>query len=188
MLVKHLLAIAVIAISAVSGAAENAASKSDQATADQLARGKEMVQRVLNFWDFETWNQLLAEDVTVKFKLGTIGLDSLGDPAALGALIEVHGRDDAKKVLKQVYGDLKKNVKFTGQIAYGYDVILLGELNVTTQKDKPEQLPIACYMQFNTAGKITDLTVMSVDTRPLIKVMSKTAQAAGADRATSTQK
>src|SRR5579871_6669406 len=110
--------------------ADDSAKPAAAATAEELAQAKQMVQKVLNHWDFETWNQVLAEDVTVNFKLGTVGVDSAGSLAAAGADLEAHGRDDAKKVLKQVYGDLKKNVKITGDVAYGYDVILLGELNV----------------------------------------------------------
>ena len=71
---------------------------------------RDMVQRVLDLWDYETWNQVLAPDVQVDLKLGTITTDSDGMPAALGADIQVNGRNEAKKALKQIYGDLKKNV------------------------------------------------------------------------------
>jgi hypothetical protein len=178
MVFKNLLAIAVIAVSAAFCAADETAPQASKSTADQLAQAKEMVQRVLNHWDFKTWDQLLAADVTVKFKLGTIGVDALGGPAALGALVEVHGRDEAKRALRQVYGDLKKTVRITGQIAYGYDVILLGELNVTKQQDKPESLPIACFMKFNSDGKVEDLAVAGIDTRPFFQAVSDAAQAA----------
>ncbi len=49
---------------------------------------------------------------------------------------------------------MKKNVKITGEVAYGYDVILLGELSITTAEDKAESLPIACHIRFNPKGKI----------------------------------
>ncbi|MGO9922163.1 MAG: hypothetical protein ACLQIB_46635 [Isosphaeraceae bacterium] len=45
-------------------------------------------------------------------------------------------------------------MKITGEVAYGYDVILLGELSITTAEDKAESLPIACHIRFNPKGKI----------------------------------
>jgi len=160
-------------IAAVPSATSFATDDAEKATAEQLAQARRMVQRVLNHWDFETWNQVLAEDVTVNFKLGTVGVDSAGVPAAIGADLEAHGREAAKKVLKEVYGDLKKDVKIIGEVAYGPDVILLGELNVTTAKDNPQSLPITCHIHFNPKGKIEKLVVASVDTRPLLKALQK---------------
>ena len=145
----------------------------EKATAEQLAQAREMVQNVLNHWDFKTWNQVLAENVTVNFKLGTIGVDSAGVPAAVGADLEVHGRKDAKALLKDVYGDLKKNVEIIGEVAYGCDVILLGELRITTGKQKPQSLPIAYHMHFNRKGKIEKLVMAGVDTRPLLEAIRK---------------
>jgi hypothetical protein len=158
---------------ATSFAVEDTTRPTEKATAEELAQAKQMVQGVLNQWDFKTWNQVLAEDVTLNFKLGTVGINSTGLPAAAGADLEARGRDDAKKVLKQVYGDLKKNVKITGEVAYGYDVILLGELNVTTAPDNPQALPIACHMHFNSRGKIDKVVVASVDTRQLLNAIRK---------------
>jgi hypothetical protein len=166
------LAIAAL-LSATSIAADDPAKPTEQATAEKLAQGKKMVQGILNHWDYKTWNQVLADDVNVNFKLGTVGVNSTGLPAAIGADLQVSGRDGAKKLLKQVYGDLKKNVKITGEVAFGYDVILLGELNVTGANDKAESLPIACHMHFNPKGKIDKLVVASVDTRPLLEAIQK---------------
>jgi hypothetical protein len=158
-------------IAATSFAREDTPKPSERATAEELAQAKHMVQRVLNSWDFQPWNQVLADDVTVNFKLGTVGVDSTGSPAAAGADLEAHGRENAKTLLKQVYGDLKKNVKIVGEVAYGYDVVLLGDLNVTTVKDNPQSLPIACFMHFNPKGKIEKLVLASVDTRPLLNAI-----------------
>ena len=47
----------------------------------QLAQSRQMVQEVLNHWDFKTWNQLLADDVVFNIRLGTAAKDSNGDPA-----------------------------------------------------------------------------------------------------------
>jgi uncharacterized membrane protein len=169
MLGKYLVVMVMLAFSAAYSAAQQPATKTDAATVDRLAHGRTMVQRTLNLWDFETWDQLLAPDVTVTFDLGAIGVDTAGEPAAIGAQVQVHGREDAKKALRQVYGDLKKNVNITGQIAVGNEVVLLGGLSVTAQNGKAESLPIACYLVFNSDGKIETLTVSSVDTRPLFE-------------------
>jgi hypothetical protein len=163
-----------VALSATrSLAAAPATQPSDTRSAEQLAQSRDMVQRVLNNWDFLTWDQVLAKDVQVELKLGTLTVASDNTPAAIGTDLQVSGRDDAKKALKQIYGDLKKNVKIVGQVAYGNEVILIGDLNVTDKSGKPEALPIACYMRFNPQGKIEQLTLASIDTRPLIEAANK---------------
>ena len=68
----------------------------------------EMVQRVLNAWDFKTWNQLLANNVVVTLNLGAIASDADGAFVPAGSKIQVTGRDAAKKALREVYGDLEK--------------------------------------------------------------------------------
>jgi hypothetical protein len=154
-------------------AADEPAKPSEKATVEQLAQARQMVHGVLDTWDFRTWNQLLAEDVTVKFMLGSVGKNAEGNLAALGADLEVKGREDAKKLLKQVYGDLKKETKIIGEVAYGYDVILLGALSVTSSDGKPQSLPITCFMHFNPKGKIEKLVLAGVDTRPLTEAIKK---------------
>ena len=52
-------------------------------------------------------------------------------------------------------------------------MILFGDLNVVGKDNKPESLPITCYMQFNGEGKIQKLTLASIDTRPLVEAASK---------------
>jgi hypothetical protein len=169
-----LLGLGIVAVSATGGfAAAPATQPSDARSAEQLAQSRDMVQRVLDHWDFMSWDQLLAKDVQVEFKLGTLAVDSDNAPTAIGTDLQVNGRDEAKKVLKQIYGDLKKNAKIIGQVAYGNEVILIGDLNVTDKKGKPSSLPIACYMQFNPQGKIEKLTLASIDTRPLIEAANK---------------
>jgi hypothetical protein len=158
---------------ATSFAGDDPPKPTEKQTAEQLAQARQMVQSVLSLWDFKTWNQLLADDVTVNFKLGTVGVDSSGLPAAIGANLEVQGREDAKKLLKQVYGDLKKNIKIVGEVAYGYDAILLGEMSVTSTDGKAQSLPVACHMHFNTSGKIDKLVLAGVDTRPLLEAIRK---------------
>lgn len=136
-------------------------------SAQELAQARKMVEQVLNNWDFETWDQVLAPDVQVDLKIGTVGADASGQPTPIGTDLQAKGRDDAKKVLKQIYGDLKKNVNVTGQVAYGYEVMMFGDLNVKNPQGTPASLPIACYMHFNPQGQIDKLTVATVDTRPL---------------------
>lgn len=56
------------------------------------------------------------------------------------------------------------------------------------QENKPRSRQSLATCSSNTADKITDLRVMSVDTRPLILVITKTVQSAGADQAASNPK
>jgi hypothetical protein len=137
-----------------------------------------MVQRVLSKWDFKTWNQLLAEDVVLTLRLGAVAADD-GGVSAVGTKIEVTGRDDAKESLREVYGDLKRDVSITGKLVAGNEAIFFGELNVTVQANNHQSLPIAAYLQFNPKGKIQRLTIGMVDLRPLFQGVREAAPTAG---------
>jgi hypothetical protein len=134
----------------------------------QLAQARQMVQDVLNHFDFKTWNQLLADDVVLNIRLGTATKDTAGDPALLGMKVEYKGRDAAKQALREIYGDLHKDFKVITQIAHGPEVVLMGELAVTSKGKDPATLPIAVYMAFNPAGKIERMGIFSVDVRALV--------------------
>jgi hypothetical protein len=41
-----------------------------QMEADDLAQAKNLVQMILQDWDFMTWNEVLAYDVVLSLKLG----------------------------------------------------------------------------------------------------------------------
>ena len=56
--------------------------------AERKAEARAMVQEVLDTWEWRTWNQLLAEDVVLALKLGSIGLGS-----AVGVSETYTGRD-----------------------------------------------------------------------------------------------
>lgn len=135
------------------------------AEAKQLAQSRQMVREVLNYWDFATWNQLLADNVVFNARLGTAAKDSAGEPALVGMNVEYKGRDDVKKALRDIYGDLRKDFRITTEIAHGPQVVLLGDLVVTQKGKDPATLPIAVSMTFNQAGKIERLGVFSIDVR-----------------------
>jgi hypothetical protein len=141
----------------------------------QRSQAVEMVQRVLSAWDFKTWNQLLADDVVLTLNLGAVAADDGGDVTAVGDKIQVTGRDAAKQALREVYGDLKKDVSITGQLIAGYEAIFFGEMNVTVQANRPQSLPIAAYLQFNDNGKVQKLSIGTVDLRPLFQGMRQAA-------------
>ena len=158
--------VAAIAIGPVAKGADTAVN-SDTET-KQLAQARQMVQSVLNHWDWRTWNQLLADDVVLKMRLGTATKDAAGDPALLGMKVEYTGRDVVKKALREIYGDLRKEFQITTEIVHGPDVVLLGELVVTPKDKDPVTLPIAVHMTFNKAGKIESMGMFSVDVRALV--------------------
>ena len=130
--------------------------------AEHKAQARAMVQEVLNTWEWRSWNQLLAEDVVLKLKLG-----SIGPRAAVGVSGTYSGRDDAKAVLREIYGDLEKNVSIWGELADGLQVALLADLNVAGEDQTPQELPLVVHMKFNERGKIETMTLLSIDLRPL---------------------
>jgi hypothetical protein len=150
-----------------------------QMEADELARAKDMVQMVLQDWDFMSWNELLSDDVLLSLKLGSAGFDQIGDLGAVGGNLQVSGREDVKRVLKSIYGDLKNRTSVTTEVVSGYDVALLGNLVVPTTEENEDDMssPIALYMAFNPEGEIEKLTIAAVDLQPLSEAISSAAQA-----------
>src|SRR5262249_4426948 len=135
---------------------------------DDLARAKDVVQTILQDWDFMSWNVLLADDVVLSLKLGAV--DDLG---GVSGNLQVSGREEAKRVLKSIYRDLKSRTSVTTQVVSGYDVALLGNLVIPTTKENEDDrsLPIALYMAFNHEGEIDKLTVAAVGLQPLTEAV-----------------
>jgi hypothetical protein len=150
-----------------------------QMEADELARAKNMVQMILQDWDFMTWNELLADNIALSIKLGAVGFDRIGDLGGVDGSLEVSGRDEAKRVLKGIYSDLKDQTSVTTEVVSGYDVALLGNLVVPTTKENEDDrsLPIALYLAFNPEGEIEKLTIAAVDLHPLTEEIRSAAQA-----------
>jgi hypothetical protein len=136
---------------------------------DDLARAKDLVQIILQDWDFLSWNELLAYDVVLSLKLGAVDFGRIDDLGGVSGNLLVSGREDAKRVLKSVYRDLKSRTSITTQVVSGYDVALLGNLVIPTTKENEDDrsLPIALYMAFNPEGEIKKLTIAAVDLHPL---------------------
>ena len=133
-----------------------------------------MVQEVLNTWEWRTWNQLLAEDVVLTLKLGAVGAES-----AVGITTTATGREDAKAVLREIYGDINKNISIWGKLADGLEVALLADLNAAEQGETPQELPLVVYLKFNEDEKIETMTLVSIDLRPLVAAMDEAVEPAG---------
>ena len=146
--------------------------------AEDLARAKDMTQSILQDWNLITWNELLADDVTLTLRMGSIGVDKVGDVAAVGGNLEVEGRDDAKRVLKSIYGVIKTGLYVTTEIVSGYDVALLGNMALPSTKEGApgKSFPIVIYMKFNSDGEISDMTISVVDLQPLTEAIRSAAQ------------
>jgi len=149
-----------------------------QLNAQHLARAKTMIQHILRDWDLITWNDLLANDVVLCIRMGSIDFDKVGDFAAIGGNAQVCGRDDAKRILKGIYGDIKRGLCVTSEIVSGFDVALLGNFALESTKEDadPESWPIVIYMKFNANGKIIAMTIALIDLQPLADVIRSSAQ------------
>lgn len=146
--------------------------------AEDLARARDMTQSILQDWDLITWNELLAADVILTLRMGMIGADGFGDVAAAGGNLEVEGREDAKRVLKGIYGFIKSGLYVTTEIVSGYEVALVGNMGLasTTEGALGRSFPIVIYMKFNYDGEISDMTISVVDLQPLTEAIRSAAQ------------
>jgi len=149
-----------------------------QLNAEDLARAKTMTQHILRDWDLITWNDLLANDVVLSIRMGSIDFDKVDDLAAIGGNVQVCGRADAKRILKGIYNDIKRGLCVTSEIVSGFDVALLGNFALESTKEgaDPESWPIVIYTKFNANGKITAMTIALIDLQPMIDVIRSAAQ------------
>jgi hypothetical protein len=133
---------------------------------------------ILRDFDWLTWNQLLADDVVLSLRLGAVGIDQVGSFSAVGGNLQVVGREDAKRVLKSIYGDLRDGISVTTEMVSGYDAALMGTLALRSVNENAQvsSLPIALYMAFDDVGKIEKMTIAAVDLHPLAEAIRAAAQ------------
>ena len=117
-----------------------------------------------------------AKDLSVR--IGSIDIDRFGDLAAADGDLQVAGREDAKRVLKSIYGDIKRGLCVTSEIVSGYDAALLGNLVLESTKEgaPSKSWPISIYMEFNPYGMIARMTIAVVDLQPLTDAVRSAAQ------------
>jgi len=144
-----------------------------QIEAIELARAKDMAQHVLENWDWMTWNELLTDDVVLSLRLASVGISQIGDLHLAGGNLHVDGREDVKRVLKSIYGDIKRGLTVTTEIMSGYDVALLGNMLLGAKS-----WPMVIYMEFDKDTKIKVITIAAVDLQPLADSIRSAAQAA----------
>jgi hypothetical protein len=110
--------------------------------------------------------------------LGAVGSDRVGGLGGVGGNVQVSGCEDAERVLKSIYSDLKNRTSVTTEVVSGYDVALLANLVVPTTKENEDDssLPIALYLAFDPEGGIEKLTIAAVDLHPLTEAIRSAAQ------------
>jgi len=151
--------------------------------AEELARGKRMIETTLEGWDLLTWNELLADDVVLSLKLGALDVSRIGDIRAVGGNLEVFGKEQAKEVLQKIYADLRNGLSVTTEVVSGYDAILLGNLAVATRDSGIESLPIGIFMAFDSRGRIHEMRIATVDLHALTEAIRTAARAGFANGA-----
>lgn len=148
--------------------------------AASLTHAKRTIETILEGWDLLTWNELLADDVVLSVRLGTLDINRTGDLHGLRADLQVTGQQEAKRVLKSIYGDLRKGLFVTTEIVSGYDAILLGNLSVQKPDVHIESVPVGIYMAFNLKGKIRKMTIADVNLQPMIDAIRNAAEVGAA--------
>ena len=145
---------------------------------ENLAWAKDMTQSILRHWDFISWNELLDDDVVLSLRLASVGTDRFGDLNTAGGDLQVVGREDAKRVLKSIYTDLRRGLYITTEILSGYDVTLLGDLTCESTKEgaAANSWPIVIHMEFNSERRIRVMAIAVVDLQPLIDAIRNAAQ------------
>ena len=76
------------------------------------------------------------------------------------------GQGQAKRLLKRVYSDLRKELSVKTEVISGYHGILIGKLTVRKAGQDVESFPVVIYMALNSERKIKSMTVSIVDLQP----------------------
>ena len=142
---------------------------------EDLARATKMIQYILQDWDWIPWDELLAYNVVLSVRMASIGIEAL---QAVNGSLEVVGREDAKRVLTRIYGNIKSGLSVTAEILSGYDVTLIGNLTLPSTKEgvSGKSSPIVIYMEFTSEGEIQAMTIAIVDLQPLADEIRNAAQ------------
>ena len=135
-----------------------------------LAYLRAKVQKVLRAWDSRTPNQLLAANIVLSISLGAPGKSLIGS-LPFGNKVQVTGREEAKRVLGDIYADLRSGLSVTTELVSGYDVLLLGELILPSPDEDRLSMPIVVYMVFDDDGKVEKMTIAGAHSDHLIKVV-----------------
>ena len=147
-----------------------------QMKTENLVHAKRMIERTLEGWDLLTWNELLADDIVLSLKLGTLDTSRMGGLHGIGSDLEVNGQREAKSVLKRISGDLRKDLFVTTEVVGGYDGILLGNLALRKMDQDVDLLPVGIYMALNAQAKIQKMTIAVVDLQALTDAIKRAAQ------------
>ena len=138
-----------------------------QLEAKDLAQSKEMIESILTGWDLLTWNELLADDIVLSLKLGTLEISRISGLRGCSDDYLIIGQKQAERVLKGLHGDLRRDLSVTTEVISGSHVILLGKLAVRKVGHDVEYLPVVIYIALNSERKIQSMTVALVDLRTL---------------------
>jgi hypothetical protein len=93
-----------------------------QIEAEGLAHAQEIVQAILLDWNWMTWDEILDEDVVLFLKLGSVGIDQVEGFGVVGGKLRVVGRHDAKRVLKAICDDLRRELSVTTAILCSLEI------------------------------------------------------------------
>jgi hypothetical protein len=147
-----------------------------QRAAEELAHAKRVVETTLEGWDLLRWNELLADDVRLSLRLGTLDVSRLGDLRVASGNIQVLGRAQAKEVLQGIYGELRNGLSITTELVSGSDAIVFGNLALRTDDGQIESLPMGIFMAFDARGRIHEMTIAAVDLRALTDALRSAAR------------
>lgn len=141
--------------------------------AERLARARQMAQHILREWDLTTWDQLLAENGVLSLRLDGSGAEQFCARRAVAENLQAWGRDDAKRLLKNIYRDLKIGLSITAEIISGRDVALLGRFAESSTKENAESVsfPVALYLGFGDEGRIEEMTIAAIDLHAAVEAL-----------------
>jgi hypothetical protein len=140
------------------------------------ARAQQIVKTILEGWDHLTWNELLADDIVLSFRLRKEDIGRLGELGEYGDFFQATGQKEVKRVLTSMCGDLRKSLSVITEVISGYHVILLGKLVVQRMNGNIESLPVAIYMDLNLERKIHKMTIAIVCPLPRTEANRKASE------------
>lgn len=148
------------------------------------------VRQVVDNWDAQAWDEVLAEDVSLSLRIADMVQSPDGGSSLVSIRTEVRGRDKVKQALQKLYEGYHKQITIKSELLGQNQAVLMGDVKVgegrerfrerqdgqapqgreqqpregqEAQKQKDDSVPFIMHMHFNQEGKIDRLNIASFD-------------------------
>lgn len=150
-----------------------------QTESEDFVSERELVDFVMRHWRFMSWTELLSADVVLTLKPSTIR--AIAGLRLENGMLRAEGRDEATRVLKTVYDDLRDNFVIATKLISGFDLVLGGNLVLKSGRENTDNrvVPLSVFITFVEEGKVARMSILELDLEPVVEALRNAARSGG---------